>query len=431
MNKFRLKLKTHFASDFVKNSILMINSAVIVQIISISVSPILTRIYQPNDFGTFGILMAVVGLLSIFSTFGYSNAILIASEHELNSLRIFCLKSVMFVSFICLLVLLLWHRKLFAFFNLDKYYYFIYVIPLLVMFNGISIIYNSLAIRFNYFKILTKNRILTAIMSAFVSIGLGLLYKSVWGLILGFMIVQIISSIFLLTAFNRRQQNLDIFISRNAPLVEILRGHKQFLQFGMPTALINNFLNQLPIFALSKFSFQPYASIGHYNMTNRILGLPVALVSTSIGDSFKQRALIDYNTLGNCRDIYIRTFKILFLLSIVPFSLIITFGPDIFEYIFGLQWRESGEYARILGPMFLLRFSVSPLSSVFVIAQKQKLDLYLHILFIIMGFLSFFLGFKIYNSIKIALVLFSSVYSFIYVIYFFLALKFCKKYESI
>jgi hypothetical protein len=80
--------------------------------------------------------------------------------------------------------------------------------------------------------------------------------------------------------------------------------------------------------------------------------------------------------------------------------------------------------------MFLLRFSVSPLSSVFVIAHKQQLDFYLHILFILLGFLSFYVGFKIYDSIYVALILFSIVYSFVYVIYFFLALKFCKKYES-
>lgn len=422
--------KTYLSSDFARNSILMINSAVIVQVISISVSPILTRIYQPNDFGTFGMLMAVVGLISIFSTFGYSNAILIASELELKSLKIFCLKSVIIVSFICLLLLFFGHREIFAFFSLDEYYYFVYIIPILVMFNGINAIYNSLVIRFNYFNILTKNRILTAVLSAFVSIGFGFLLHSVWGLILGFMISQIFSSFFLLWAFNSRHQNSDISNSRKTPLVEILVVHKQFLKFGLPTALINNFLNQLPIFALNKFSFQPFASIGHYNMTNRILGLPVTLVSSSIGDSFKQRALIDYNTFGNCRDIYIRTFKVLFLLSILPFSVIFLFGPDIFEYIFGLEWRESGEYARILSPMFLLRFSVSPLSSVFVIAQKQELDFYLHILFIFLGFLSFYVGFKIYDSIFVALLLFSIVYSFVYVVYFFLALKFCKKYES-
>ena len=407
----------------------MVNSAVIVQVISISVSPILTRIYQPNDFGTFGILMAIVGLISIFSTLGYSNAILIASDHELNSLKIFCLKSVMIVSFICFFLLFLLHRKLFAFFNLDKYYYFVYIIPVLVMFNGIGTIYSSLVIRCNYFSILTKNRILTAILSTLVSIGFGLLYHSAWGLIVGFVIAQMISSIFLLLAFKKRHYNIDECNSRNSPLLEILVRHKQFMKFGMPTALINNFLNQLPIFALSKLSFQPYASIGHYNMTNRILGLPVALVSSSISDSFKQRALIDYDSLGNCRDIFIRSFKFLFFLSIVPFTVIILFGPDLFGYIFGLQWRESGEYARILAPMFLLRFSVSPLSSVFIIAQKQELDLYLHVLFIILGFSSFYVGFKIYNSIYTALILFSFVYSFIYIIYFFLALKFCTKNE--
>ena len=115
-------------------------------------------------------------------------------------------------------------------------------------------------------------------------------------------------------------------------------------------------------------------------MSNRILGLPIGLISNSIGEVFKQRAASDYNEFGTCRPIFIKTFKALLISSIVPFTILILFGADIFAFAFGEQWRGAGEYSQILGVMFFFRFTVSPLTYVFYIANKQRLDLLLHLL---------------------------------------------------
>ena len=44
----------------------------------------------------------------------------------------------------------------------------------------------------------------------------------------------------------------------------------------------------------------------------------------------------------------------------------------LFVLFFGEEWREAGVYARILMPMFMLQFIVSPLSSMFLVAEQQS-----------------------------------------------------------
>ena len=46
-----------------------------------------------------------------------------------------------------------------------------------------------------------------------------------------------------------------------------------------------------------------------------------------------------------------------------------------FAAVFGEAWRPAGELAQILAPLCFLNFIASPLSYVFFVAGKQKVDL--------------------------------------------------------
>ncbi len=86
--------------------------------------------------------------------------------------------------------------------------------------------------------------------------------------------------------------------------------------------------------------------------------------------------MLDFQKYGNCRDAYLYTFKALVLLGIGPSLLLFLFSPALFAWIFGENWRAAGELAQILAPLYFLNFIASPLSYVFFVAGKQKLDLW-------------------------------------------------------
>ena len=417
-------------SVFLKNIFSVFTASTITQFIPIITAPILTRIYTPNDYGVLGILMSITSLFSVFSTMGYSNAIIIAkTEEETNKVVGLCLKSVLLVTSVSVIIVIFWQNFLANSFNIKDYKTLLILVPISILLSGIAAVFGLIATRHQYFRMISINRIVSAVFSALVSIVIGLIYKSIIGLILGFVFSQLINSVILLWYLKKihKLPTLIEYLKQNTK--QIASSFSNFPKYVLPSDFINNFSNLIPVFVLSSYAAFPNIAVGFYNMSNRILGLPIGLISNSIGDVFKQRAASDYNEFGTCRPIFIKTFKALLISSIVPFAILILFGADIFAFAFGVKWRGAGEYSQILGVMFFFRFTVSPLSYVFYIANKQRLDLYLHLLFIIVGFLSLFIGIKIYNNINLSLWLFSISYSIIYIIYFVFSYNFSLKNE--
>ena len=60
------------------------------------------------------------------------------------------------------------------------------------------------------------------------------------------------------------------------------------------------------------------------------------------------------------------------MLSILPFTIIFFFGGDIFAFIFGNDWYESGKLSEIMAPWLMLNFIVSPLSTIPLVFNKQQ-----------------------------------------------------------
>jgi hypothetical protein len=60
------------------------------------------------------------------------------------------------------------------------------------------------------------------------------------------------------------------------------------------------------------------------------------------------------------------------LLSILPFLVIYFFGAPLFAFVFGAEWRFSGELSEIMAPWLMLNFIVSPLSTIPLVFDKQK-----------------------------------------------------------
>src|SRR5699024_8422549 len=88
------------------------------------------------------------------------------------------------------------------------------------------------------------------------------------------------------------------------------------------------------------------ASAGFYNIGRTVLGLPSRLIGQSIGDVFYPRISEAANNDENVGRLIKRATILLGAIGIVPFGVVIIFGPWIFEFVFGSGWDVAGEYAR-------------------------------------------------------------------------------------
>jgi lipopolysaccharide exporter len=73
-------LKTFQRSPFLRNMLVLMSGTALAQIITVSIAPVLTRLYDPADFGLFGIYGAVVGLVTVIVTLQYDQALMLPKE---------------------------------------------------------------------------------------------------------------------------------------------------------------------------------------------------------------------------------------------------------------------------------------------------------------------------------------------------------------
>ena len=149
--------------------------------------------------------------------------------------------------------------------------------------------------------------------------------------------------------------------------------HQAFWRFSLPSSLLNTVVGQLPLFMIGMH--HGALAAGLFALTQRVLSAPSAFVATSVLEVFKRESVHEFESVGNCRDIYRATFKALSLLALTPSLILFLFAPQLFSWVFGLAWRPAGEFARILAPLCFLNFIASPLSYVFFVAGKQKIEL--------------------------------------------------------
>ncbi len=69
-----------FKSEFSKNVLTLMTGTTIAQAIPIAISPILTRIYTPEDFGVLAIFMAITAITGSISNAKYEQAIVLPKK---------------------------------------------------------------------------------------------------------------------------------------------------------------------------------------------------------------------------------------------------------------------------------------------------------------------------------------------------------------
>lgn len=385
------------------------------QLISIFTMPFLTRIYTPVSYDVLGLYMMVTGVLSTLATLQFHNAIITGRDDaEAATAASMCIYIAVAVALLTAVLTWILFPFISTWLNNDAIRYWLFLAPLSVFFSGWNAVFSAWSNRTKTFKLLSLNRVLASVLVPVFSISLGLIIAGPAGLITGLLISQVLPAILLSRYFFKRKA---IRIHFSMPDFKILwKKYNSFARFSLPSELINNVINQLPIIMLASF-YAVEGAVGNFNLSNRMLGMPIQLIAASMLEVFRQRASAEFHEKGNCNSSFIQTFKLLFLGGILPFTCLMILGPWIFKTVFGHKWEMAGEFSRIMAPFFFLKFVVSPLSYVFFIVGKQKEDFIGHIAMVVLVLLAFVLSNLLGLNFYYALIFYSISYCLIYLYY--------------
>lgn len=410
-------------SAYARSVLTLMTGTGLAQAIPIAVSPILTRLYSPEEFGMFALYMAVAMIVSVPVTGRYELAILLPRK-EADALHIAALAIIISiaVSAVLMVVVFFFAHTIAKQLGDAALAAWLYWVPASTLLLGVYQSLNYLSNRKAQYKRLAISRTVQSGSAALAQLGVGYAGGGAAGLVGGQIAGQVLATGVLARLIWREDHGL-IRTLRFPRMLALARKYINFPKYLIFAHGFNTASGQMPVLLLGGVFTS--ATVGFFSLTQRVIAAPMSLVANALGDVFRQEASQAYIQQGNCKTIYQVTFKRLFLISIIPFVAFFFLAPGLFAWIFGEKWRVAGEYAQILTPMAFMQFITSPLSSMFMIAEKQSLDLMWQIFLFLLVIASFFVGSILASDIS-ALGLFSAAYCVAYAINGYMTYSFAK-----
>jgi O-antigen/teichoic acid export membrane protein len=111
---------------------------------------------------------------------------------------------------------------------------------------------------------------------------------------------------------------------------------------------------------------------GLYFFGYRLVSSGVQLGTGSISQVLYQRAAAALNAGESIAPLVEMVVARLAIGSAVVLGAFAAFAPAIFAVVFGAHWTPSGEYMRIVTPMFFVQMIASPVSIILFLLEKQQ-----------------------------------------------------------
>ena len=92
------------------------------------------------------------------------------------------------------------------------------------------------------------------------------------------------------------------------------------------------------------------------------------------------------------------------------------FAPSLFAFIFGDEWRLSGDYAKILTPYFYLAFVTAPLTHLFYILERTSIYLLIQGLLLCSILIGLYYAQSIGSAPETIVAVLSATYAIIYLV---------------
>lgn len=395
-------------NQFIRNIITLMTGTGIAQAIPVALSPILTRMFSPEEFGLFAFYSGLATILLVFATCKYELAIMLPVRDS-EAIEIVKLASIVsaLVSFLIFLLVWFLNQEICYLLGNDEIGFWLYFLPITIFVSGI---YQTLNYWFNRkrdFKRLATNRVIQSTFTGGSQTIFGTLGIDGVSLLFGSLIGQLVTVGGFVNKFFKEEKQ-DFFTFRLANIKKMMFRYSDFPKYDLPTNLLSVSSTHAPNLLFTALFSSNYT--GFYYLTQRVLQAPITLISTSVLDVFKEEASRMYRETGQAKAIYIKTFKWLLVISILPSIFLFLFVETLFIFFFGSEWALAGVYAQILLPSLTVKFLANPLSFMIYIAEKQKWNLVI-MLFLVFGmFLSFYLSNNHIDVVKSISVTFTLYY---------------------
>jgi lipopolysaccharide exporter len=333
-------------SEVVRGAAVLASGTAVAQLVIIATTPILTRIFSPEQYGILGVVVSIAALLALVGTLSYDQALLLERDGDSASHL--------------LVLMLVWSVLLsvaastggtvcVVAFDAEPAADFFSFLPwtgVLTLVTAVSMALSMWTVRLKRYRDIAIAEGILAVVMVAVQLAAGLFGVGVAGLLGGQLAGTTLAAMFLGTLAYRSGAFAGLWDFDLRAKWALARKHYRFPLYSMPTSVLERSSKRLPVFLMALF-FSPIEA-GYYWLCFRVVTAPVQLVVQNMRKPYYKQAL-DLQARGeSLAPLFWNSTGALAAFAIPMVVAMILLAPSLFEIAFGEAWQRAGQYAQWL-----------------------------------------------------------------------------------
>ena len=391
MARFLTQFRSLVRNADVKHTAVLISGLGTAQALLVLTTPIISRLYDPASFGTYGLFMGVSSVIGVVVAFRYELAIVLPKgEDEARGVAVVALLGTLLVTACVVLMVALWKEKIVSVLGAGGTSGWLWWLPVSLLFTGLWQVGTYWCVRQGRFGLVSKVQVFRALGMIIIQLANGVRGLGSAGLVSGWVAGQGIAGCLLGRQVFQGSSRSLVRPPKPQALTRLARSYVDFPLFSAPQGLVAAVSQYLPAFILA--GFFGATAVGLFTMAEKALHLPIQLAGQAVQQVFLRRASERSTSAANLSRLYRKVTLGLLGMGSIPFGLVMAFGPYLFSVILGSQWRIAGQYGQWLSIWLLTQFAMAPTAAVLIVVRKQRFLLLQNVLGLVAKVVALLLG---------------------------------------
>ena len=374
------------------------------QLLNLLVSPVLSRLYVPHDFGIMGIYVSLVLLFGALSSLSLHFALPIEKDKE-NAKVLLSLSGLLPIAFLIL-----------GFIAVSFLYYFqfdfdlsgmIFLLPISILFMAYQGVFEQWNSRSEKHSVTAGVAFGQSLLVNLLKILFGVLGFS-YGLVLGQSFLGVVGALVCVWYIYKYGIGFDYNRLRKSFSLNI-----DYVHYRTPQVLLSSFAQALPVLAFGVI-YDPDV-VGFFVLAKAIVSAPALIFGNAVGNVVAPRL----GTIAGMPQFGCEYRKPMFYMLLIGVPSVVVFffiAEWLFSLVYGDEWMQAGSQAVWLSVWYLAFMVVRPAIVAVAIVEAQKELLIIELFTLILKSISLYFSYIFDIDAVVAL----AIYSIINVFHYFL-----------
>lgn len=374
-------MKKSSSSEYRKGFIYIFSSKILIIALGFLITPVLSRLYSPAEYGFFGLMSGVVMVLVLLSNLTLPQSLLTV---KMENVRDTCLAIIDFSIIINFgFVVVVGLVKLLGNISNSTYLQFnIFSISLIALSSFVITLTQILAnlnIREKAFGTNVMVSITESITIRISGLALALFGITKFGLFLADLMGKA-TNLVLQLRFKKWRINIyeDQRMFSLVRFNRVFKDNRNYPYFNLPSSLIAGFFNQAVLWILAISFSNSY--VGYFTMATSLLNMPVVLLANSLQPLITAKLIAENQVLPKRH--FLRMITLISFISFFTYISIYLLSPYFVQIYLGQKWMQIVDIVKILCLPFSLQLISASIQGAFIVYNKQRLNFIIKIFFL-------------------------------------------------